>query len=110
MSDEQDRADVARVLAGDPEAFAGIVYRWQGPLVTLAYRFCRDHHGAEEMAQTAFVTAFQALRQWRGEISVFRLALRRRDQRLPVGTKATSPSYARTGFCEARRLRPGGHR
>jgi RNA polymerase sigma-70 factor (ECF subfamily) len=66
MSEEQDAADVGRVLAGDPEAFRGIVRRWQGPLVTLAYRFCRDRNGAEDMAQAAFLRAFQSLGQWRG--------------------------------------------
>ncbi|MGB2986418.1 MAG: sigma-70 family RNA polymerase sigma factor [Phycisphaerae bacterium] len=66
MSEEQDAADVGRVLAGDVEAFAGIVRRWQGPLVTLAFRFCRDRGRAEEMAQTAFLKAYQSLGQWRG--------------------------------------------
>lgn len=67
MSEEQDAVDVNRVLAGDVEAFAGIVHRWQGPLVTLAFRFCRDRDQAEEMAQTAFMAAHQSLGQWRGE-------------------------------------------
>lgn len=67
MSAEQDAADVGRVLAGDVEAFAGIVRRWQRALVTLAFRFCRDRHKAEEMAQTAFLKAFRSLEQWRGE-------------------------------------------
>ncbi|UCF32418.1 MAG: RNA polymerase sigma factor [Phycisphaerales bacterium] len=66
MSEEQDAADVGRVLAGDPEAFRGIVRRWQGPLVTLAFRFCRDRNRAEDMAQAAFLRAFQSLGQWRG--------------------------------------------
>ncbi len=67
MGDNEDRADVARVLAGDVSAFEGIVRRWQGPLVNLAYRFCRDRGRAEEMAQEAFVRAFRALASWRGE-------------------------------------------
>jgi RNA polymerase sigma-70 factor (ECF subfamily) len=66
MSEVQDAADVGRVLAGDPEAFRGIVRRWQGPLVTLAFRFCRDRNRAEDMAQMAFLRAFQSLGQWRG--------------------------------------------
>jgi RNA polymerase sigma-70 factor (ECF subfamily) len=66
MSEEQDAESASRVLAGDTEAFAGIVRRWQGPLVTLAFRFCRDRHQAEEMAQTAFLKAYRSLRQWRG--------------------------------------------
>ena len=64
---DQDRADVASVLTGNTEAFAGIVHRWQGPLVNLAYRFCRDRRVAEEMAQDAFLRAFRFLGRWRGE-------------------------------------------
>ena len=67
MSEEQDAADVSRVLGGDVEAFAGIVRRWQGPLVTLAFRFCRDRGRAEEMAQTAFLRTYRSLGQWQGE-------------------------------------------
>ena len=36
-----DLADVERVLAGDVNAFEGIVRRWQGPLVNMAWRYCR---------------------------------------------------------------------
>ena len=46
-----DRADLARVRAGDVEAFANVVRRWQTPLINLAYRFCGDRGRAEEMAQ-----------------------------------------------------------
>lgn len=64
-----DRADVRRVLAGDVDAFEGIVQRWQRPLVNLAYRFCRHEGRAEEMAQEAFLRAFRFLHQWREEKS-----------------------------------------
>jgi len=66
MSEDRDAADVGRVLAGDAEAFAGLVHRWQSPLVTLAFRFCRDRDQAEDMAQTAFLKAYRSLGQWRG--------------------------------------------
>jgi hypothetical protein len=36
MEVDDDVRDVERVLAGDVDAFAGIVRRWQGPLVNLA--------------------------------------------------------------------------
>src|SRR5215471_15518533 len=49
-----DQADVKTVLAGDVSAFEGIVRRWQGPLINLAYRFCYDRASAEEMAHEAF--------------------------------------------------------
>lgn len=66
-SASDDEADVERVLAGDLSAFEGIVRRWQAPLVNLAYRFCRDRAGAEDMAQAAFLRAFRALPTWRRE-------------------------------------------
>jgi len=65
----EDLADVARVLAGDVQAFEGIVRRWQGPLVNMAWRYCRDRGRAEEMAQEAFLRAWRGLSQWRRESS-----------------------------------------
>ena len=60
-----DQADVEKVLAGNVAAFEGIVRRWQGPLINLAYRFCHDRGHAEEMAQEAFLRAYRGLAQWR---------------------------------------------
>jgi len=65
VSANDDQTDVERVLAGDISAFEGIVRRWQGPLINLAYRFCRDRGRAEELAQEAFLRAYRALAQWR---------------------------------------------
>jgi RNA polymerase sigma-70 factor (ECF subfamily) len=87
-SAEEDLADVDRVLAGDVRAFEGIVRRWQGPLVNMAWRYCRDRGRAEEMAQEAFFRAWRGLAAWRRESSfstwlfalaanVFRTELRR---------------------------------
>jgi RNA polymerase sigma-70 factor (ECF subfamily) len=64
-----DLADVERVLAGDVRAFEGIVRRWQGPLVNMAWRYCRDRARAEELAQEAFIRAWRGLAQWRRESS-----------------------------------------
>jgi|SRR5580658_745206 RNA polymerase sigma-70 factor (ECF subfamily) len=64
-SASDDQADVERVLAGEISAYEGIVRRWQGPLINLAYRFCHDRGRAEDMAQEAFLRAYRALSQWR---------------------------------------------
>jgi len=88
ISAEEDLADVSRVLAGDVAAFEGIVRRWQGPLVNMAWRYSRDRGRAEELAQEAFLRAWRGLGQWRRESSfstwlfalaanVFRSELRR---------------------------------
>lgn len=89
----EDEADVTRVLAGDISAFEGIVRRWQGPLLNLAYRFCRDRGRAEDMAQEAFLRAYRALGQWRKDAAfstwLFALATnlyRSELRRIPVRT------------------------
>jgi RNA polymerase sigma-70 factor (ECF subfamily) len=67
VSASEDQADIAKVLAGDFSAFEGIVRRWQGPLINLAYGFFRDRGRAEEMAQEAFLRAYRGLNSWRRE-------------------------------------------
>ncbi len=66
-STDPDALAVDRVLAGDLQAFSSIVERWQGPLVNLAWRYCRERGRAEEMAQEAFVRAWKGLAHWRRE-------------------------------------------
>jgi RNA polymerase sigma-70 factor (ECF subfamily) len=95
MSASEDQADVARVLAGEMAAFEGIVRRWQGPLINLAYRFCRDRGRAEEMAQEAFLRAYRGLPKWRGDSAfstwLFALATnlyRSELRRIPAGAVA----------------------
>jgi RNA polymerase sigma-70 factor (ECF subfamily) len=102
----EDLADVDRVLSGDVAAFEGIVRRWQGPLVNMAWRYCRDRGRAEELAQEAFVRAWRGLVQWRREGSfstwlfalaanVFRSELKRfptADLRLDEAPEPSAPA------------------
>ena len=98
-----DRADVASVRAGDVEAFAGIVRRWQTPLINLAYRFCGDRGRAEEMTQEAFLRAYRGLDSYRGDAAfstwlfalatnLYRSELRRIPQRTVALDEAPEPS------------------
>jgi RNA polymerase sigma-70 factor, ECF subfamily len=98
-----DRADVARVRAGDVEAFAAIVRRWQKPLINLAYRFCGDRGRAEEMAQEAFLRAYRGLDGFRGDATfstwlfalatnLYRTELRRIPQRVVALEDAPEPA------------------
>jgi RNA polymerase sigma-70 factor (ECF subfamily) len=112
ISAEADLADVASVLAGDVRAFEGIVRRWQGPLVNMAWRYCRDRGRAEEMAQEAFIRAWRGLSHWRRESSfstwLFALAAnvyRSELKRIPTETlpldAAPEPCGAATQHCES---------
>lgn len=55
-----DRTDVARVLAGDVEAFAVLVDRHQGRITSHLVRLV-GRSDAEDLAQDTFVRAYQAL-------------------------------------------------
>jgi RNA polymerase sigma-70 factor, ECF subfamily len=101
-----DQADVERVLAGDVSAFEGIVRRWQGPLVNLAYRFCHDRGRAEDMAQEAFLRAYRGLSQWRKDAvfstwlfalatNLYRSELRRIPARTVSLEDIAEPPYTR---------------
>jgi RNA polymerase sigma-70 factor, ECF subfamily len=98
-----DRADLARVRAGDVEAFANVVRRWQTPLINLAYRFCGDRGRAEEMAQEAFLRAYRGLDGFRGDATfstwlfalatnLYRSELRRIPQRTVALEDAPEPA------------------
>jgi RNA polymerase sigma-70 factor (ECF subfamily) len=58
---DADAAAVARVLAGDREAFGAVVARHARRVHDLARRMLRDAHEAEDVAQHAFLNAFRAL-------------------------------------------------
>jgi len=64
----QDEAEIIRrVLAGDRAAFGVLVERYQDRIYSLACHLVRDVHAAEDLAQEAFVRAFQHLDQFRGQ-------------------------------------------
>ena len=60
-NDRDDACAVERTLGGDREAFAVLVRRYQGPVYRLMLRFSRDECDAAEMAQDAFVRAYERL-------------------------------------------------
>ncbi len=63
-----DETLVARVRAGDDDAFAEIVRRYEAPLTGFARMVLAGaHHDAEECVQDAFVRAHRALRRSAGD-------------------------------------------
>lgn len=60
-----DAAAVARVLAGDVQAFAPLVARYQAALYRYAVSLVLDHEVAADMVQDAFVRAYTNLRSCR---------------------------------------------
>lgn len=52
---------VQRALAGSQEAYAALLARYERPVFTLVLRMVRDRSAAEDLAQEAFLKAFDKL-------------------------------------------------
>jgi RNA polymerase sigma-70 factor (ECF subfamily) len=60
-SDENDDQHVRRTLAGDPEAFAPLVRKHRRAVLARALAIVLDRQEAEDVAQAAFVQAYEQL-------------------------------------------------
>jgi len=68
MSDDvSDLVLVQRVQAGEKAAFDLLVRKYQHRVVKLVMRYMRQPADAEDVAQEAFIKAYRALPQFRGE-------------------------------------------
>ncbi len=70
---------IRRCLEGQTEAFSVLVVRYQDRIYNSIYRMCRDHQESEELAQEAFLKAFEKLERFRGNSRfytwLFRIAM-----------------------------------
>ena len=58
---------ISRARTGDREAFGGLVEQYRDNVYRLAYRMCGNAYDADEAAQEAFVAAWRALPNFRGD-------------------------------------------
>lgn len=77
--DGVDRALVERVQRGDKRAFDLLVLKYQHKLVKLVSRYVRDPSEVMDVVQEAFIKAYRALPNFRGESAfytwVYRIAI-----------------------------------
>ena len=72
MSDREiDLQLVERVRQGDQRAFGILVEKYQRKLMRLLSRMVRDQHEIEDIAQEAFIKAYRALPQFRGDAAFY---------------------------------------
>ena len=64
---EDDQQLVERVQRGDKRAFDLLVLKYQHKILGLIVRFVRDPHEAQDVAQEAFIKAYRALANFRGD-------------------------------------------
>ena len=95
MTREEESALIARVLAGDPDAFEPLVLEHQTNVYRLALRLLGNEADAADAAQDAFIKAYTSLSSFRGEsrfsVWLYRLTnnvcidmLRRRRDTIPI--------------------------
>jgi len=68
---EADLLLVERVQSGDREAFGLLVGKYQRKLLRLVMRLVRDPAEAEDVTQEAFIKAYRALPNFRGESAFY---------------------------------------
>ena len=62
---------VARVQQGDKSAFDLLVHRYQHRIIKLVGRYVREPADAQDVAQDAFIKAYRALPNFRGESAFY---------------------------------------
>jgi RNA polymerase sigma-70 factor (ECF subfamily) len=64
---EEERVLIERSRRGDKAAFNQLVRAYERPLFNTAYRLCGSHDDAADMAQEAFIRAWNNLKSFRGD-------------------------------------------
>lgn len=68
---EADRALVERVKKGDKAAFDLLVVKYQSRIINLVMRFVRNQADAMDVTQEAFIKAYRALPNFRGDSAFY---------------------------------------
>jgi len=78
-SRDLDAELVKRVQAGDKKAFDILVIKYQNKIFSIISRFISDHAEVNDVAQDAFIKAYKALPNFRGESAfytwIYRIAI-----------------------------------
>lgn len=68
---EADYALVKKAQRGNSKAFDILVKKYQHKVVLLVTRYVRDHETAQDVAQDAFIKAYRALGNFRGDSAFY---------------------------------------
>ena len=71
MSDQDDQLLVKLVKEGNKKAFDKLVIKYQQRIIQLVTRYVRDTSEAQDVAQEAFIKAYKALPNFRGESAFY---------------------------------------
>lgn len=79
LAPDMDQQLVERVQKGDKRAFDLLVIKYQHKVLAVISRLVRDHAEAQDVAQEAFIKAYRALPNFRGDSAfytwIYRIAI-----------------------------------
>jgi RNA polymerase sigma-70 factor (ECF subfamily) len=95
MNEEVDARIVRDCLAGDPQAFASLVERYERPVYNVALRMLRNPEDARDIAQTVFMKAYQNLSNYDSQHKfyswIYRMAINESLNILRVRDRSAGP-------------------
>lgn len=111
LTRQEEREIIDKVISGDTEAFEALVLEHQNKVYSLALRMVGNEEDARDMAQEAFIRAFNSLTGFRGDskfsVWLYRLTsnicidfLRSRAKRRTVSMTMTDDDGEETGELE----------
>ncbi len=71
MSQEADLQMVKKVQKGDRRAFDMLVMKYQQRIAALISRYVKDSHEVQDVAQEAFIKAYRAINNFRGDSAFY---------------------------------------
>jgi RNA polymerase sigma-70 factor, ECF subfamily len=78
-SQPTDQQLVERVQKGDKRAFDLLVIKYQHKMISVVSRYVRDSHEVQDVVQEAFIKAYRALKNFRGDSAfytwIYRIAI-----------------------------------
>ena len=96
MADQnEDQTLVEKVQNGDPQAYNLLVLKYQTRIGHLISRFVRNQADVEDVAQEAFIKAYKALKNFRGDSQfytwLYRIAINTAKNHLVSSGRRTPP-------------------
>lgn len=71
VAKDADQLLVERVQQGDKRAFDLLVLKYQHKIIAVVHRYIRDSAGVNDVVQEAFIKAYRALPNFRGESAFY---------------------------------------
>ena len=62
---DDDSEIIQSVLSGDASKYELIIKKYQSRIINLCYKYTKNYHDAEEVAQESFVRAYNSLSKFR---------------------------------------------